>query len=218
MARTRSPEFEDIQLGILSRAARLFAAHGYERTSIGDLVKACDVSRGALYHYFESKEAILFAMLDTLVRGLLEKLVEAASIDADPVQRLNGIIEAFLEYNAASPHEQVILLNDLGALNKTEQKQIIRVENEIVDLVAEALSRADTSGAITPATRKVYTMRLFGMINYTYTWYNPKGEVKPRQLARMALGVFLHGLLSGASIEAGGYAEPRPVLRRTAQK
>ncbi|MCB1544567.1 MAG: helix-turn-helix transcriptional regulator, partial [Rhodoblastus sp.] len=48
MARTRSPNFEDIQLGILKKAARLFATHGYERTSIGDLVRACDLSRGAI--------------------------------------------------------------------------------------------------------------------------------------------------------------------------
>ena len=214
MARTRSPEFEDIQLGILSRAARLFAAHGYERTSIGDLVKACDVSRGALYHYFESKEAILFAMLDTLVRGLLEKLVEAASIDADPVQRLNGIIEAFLEYNAASPHEQVILLNDLGALSKSEQRQIRQVENEIVELVADALAAADLAGKITPATRKVYTMMLFGMINYTYTWYNPKGDTRPKDLARMATGVFLDGFLSKAGERV--VAPYKPSLRKSA--
>ncbi|MCC2101944.1 MAG: TetR/AcrR family transcriptional regulator, partial [Hyphomicrobiales bacterium] len=117
MARTRSPKFEDIQLGILKKAARLFASHGYERTSIGDLVRACDLSRGAIYHYFESKEAILFAMMDSLVRGLLETLSEAAAEDGEPIERLQRIIAAFVETNARSPDEQKILLNDLGALS-----------------------------------------------------------------------------------------------------
>ena len=120
MARTRSPKYEDIQLGILKKAARLFATHGYERTSIGDLVRACDLSRGAIYHYFESKEAILFAMMDSLVRGLLETLTEAAAKEGEPIERLERIIVAFVESNARSPDEQTILLNDLGALSRAD--------------------------------------------------------------------------------------------------
>jgi len=195
MARTRSPKFEGIQAGILKKAARLFATHGYERTSIGDLVNACDLSRGAIYHYFESKEAILFAMMDTLVRDLLETLQEAASIEAQPVERLENIIMAFVEANARSPDEQAILLNDLGALSRAEQKQIHAIEKQIVDLVGAAIVAADARGLITPKTRKVYTMMLFGMINYTYTWYDAKGPVKPREMAQMATDLFFNGFL-----------------------
>ncbi|MCB1523344.1 MAG: TetR family transcriptional regulator [Rhodoblastus sp.] len=193
MARTRSPKFEDIQLGILKKAARLFASHGYERTSIGDLVRACDLSRGAIYHYFESKEAILFAMMDSLVRGLLETLSEAAAEDGEPIERLQRIIAAFVETNARSPDEQKILLNDLGALSGVEQKQIHAIEKQVVELVADAIVAADTRGLVTPRTRKTYTMMLFGMINYTYTWYNAKGPVKPRELAEIATDLFFNG-------------------------
>ena len=195
MARTRSAHYEDIQSGILKKAARLFATHGYERTSIGDLVRACDLSRGAIYHYFDSKEAILFAMMDTLVRGLLETLQEAASIEAAPVERLENIIMAFVESNARSPDEQIILLTDIGALSRAEQKQIHARETQIVDLVGDAIVAADARGLVTPKTRKVYTMMLFGMINYTYTWYDAKGPVKPRDLARMATDLFFNGFL-----------------------
>ncbi len=193
MARTRSANFEGIQLGILKKAARLFATHGYERTSIGDLVKACDLSRGAIYHYFESKEAILFAMMDSLVRDLLETLTEAAAQEGEPVERLQRIIAAFVESNARSPDEQTILLNDLGALSRAEQKQIHAVEKQIVDLVGGAIVAADARGLVTPKTRKVYTMMLFGMINYTYTWYDAKGQVKPRELAQIAMDLFFNG-------------------------
>jgi AcrR family transcriptional regulator len=214
MARTRSPKYEDIQLGILAKAAHLFAANGYERTSIGDLVKACDLSRGAIYHYFSSKEAILFAMLDTLVHGLLDKLTEAAAADGTPLEKLSRIIEAFVEHNAASPNEQVILLNDLGALSKSEQNQILKAENAIVDLVGDALVRVVSLGKITPSTRKLYTMMLIGMINYTYTWYDPKGSVKPKELARIATGLFLNGFLSAAAIKPDATSPSRPLGRK----
>ncbi|MFT4096786.1 MAG: TetR/AcrR family transcriptional regulator [Rhodoblastus sp.] len=210
MARTRSANYEGIQLGILKKAARLFATHGYERTSIGDLVKACDLSRGAIYHYFESKEAILFAMMDSLVRDLLETLTEAAAHEGDPVVRLQRIIAAFVESNARSPDEQTILLNDLGALSRAEQKQIHAVEKQIVDLVGEAIVAADTRGLVTPKTRKVYTMMLFGMINYTYTWYDAKGQVKPRDLAQIATDLFFNGFAP----DKGGM---KPALRIAAK-
>ncbi len=212
MARTRSPKFEDIQQGILRKAARLFATRGYERTSIGDLVRACDLSRGAIYHYFESKEAILFAMMDSLVRGLLETLTEAAAEDGSPVERLERIIAAFVEYNARSPDEQVILLNDIGALSRSEQKQIHAIEKQVVDLVADAIVAADARGVVTPRTRKVYTMMLFGMINYTYTWYDAKGPVKPRDLAEMAADLFLAGFLSGRANAAPARARDKAAV------
>src|SRR3954453_13186934 len=72
MARTRSENYNGIHLGILTNAARLFSAQGYMRASIADLADACKLSRGALYHYFDSKEAILFAILDAHIREITE--------------------------------------------------------------------------------------------------------------------------------------------------
>src|SRR3981189_1927667 len=56
MARTRSENYDGIHLGILTNAAALFSAQGYMRSSIADLAEACKLSRGALYHYFDSHE------------------------------------------------------------------------------------------------------------------------------------------------------------------
>ncbi len=74
MARTRSAQYNDTRRALLGDAARRFAEQGYARTSIADLAEACGVSRGALYHYFETKEAMLFAILDEHVRGLIAEL------------------------------------------------------------------------------------------------------------------------------------------------
>ena len=88
MARTRSENYDGIHLGILTNAARLFSAQGYMRASIADLADACKLSRGALYHYFDSKEAILFAILDAHIREMIEHVetaVAAGRSDADTI-------------------------------------------------------------------------------------------------------------------------------------
>jgi AcrR family transcriptional regulator len=222
MARLRSAHYEDIQLGILAKAAELFGTKGYERSSIGDLTEACNLSRGALYHYFSSKESILFAMLDAHVRELLERLEDAVGVGGRPVEQLTRVIETIVEYNAASPHQQVVLLNDLASLGAGEQRQIVKLQHHIVDLVAGTLVRIDSGGKITRSTRKVYTMMLFGIINYTYTWYDPAGGVKPKQLAQMATDLLLKGLQSGvvshatAPLRKAGAPEIVAPLRRRA--
>ena len=197
MARTRSEHYESIQAGILSKAAELFAAQGYERSSISDLVEACGLSRGALYHYFDSKEAILYSMLHTHVAGMLDRLREVnAKCDA-PLERLTKFVDTIVAINAASQCEQAILLNDLGSLNDDEQTEIKGLEQQIVELLSNALVEVDRSGRITRANRKVHTMLLLGMINFTYTWYDPDAAVKPQAFARIATDLFLNGFLTG---------------------
>jgi AcrR family transcriptional regulator len=196
MARTRSEKYDDIQAGILRNAARLFATRGYERSSIGDLVEACELSRGAIYHYFDSKEAILFAMLDSLVRNLLAHLEQAVASSEVPIERFERAIEAFVEYNAQSPEEQVVLLNDLGALKADEQRQIVQTERKIVELIGKILNSIDVTKKLNGKNAGAYTMMLFGMINYTYTWYDAKGPIKPKEFARLAAGLFLKGFLA----------------------
>jgi AcrR family transcriptional regulator len=196
MSRTRSERYDDIQAGILAKAARLFATRGYERTSIADLVEACQVSRGALYHYFDSKEAILYGMLDALVRGLLERLQNAVAESGTPRAVLERVIVAFVEYNARSPDEQIILLNDLGALSEPEQEQIKHVEREIVDLVGRVLAAVDDFGRMAKGDAKVYTMMLISIVNYTYAWYDADGAVTPAQYAAMTCDLFLNGFLA----------------------
>jgi AcrR family transcriptional regulator len=204
MARTRSENYDDIQAGILRNAARLFATRGYERSSVGDLVQACELSRGAIYHYFDSKEAILFAMLDALVRSLLASLERAVAQGDEPLQKFERVIEAFVEHNAQSPEEQIVLLNDLGALQAEEQHQIVQTERKIVELVGWVLGSIDSKKKMNRRNARVYTMMLFGMINYTYTWYDAKGAIKPKEFAQLAADLFLKGFLSDSSARPAG--------------
>ena len=139
MARTRSDNYENIQAGILSKAAELFAAQGYERSSISDLVEVCGLSRGALYHYFDSKEAILYSMLHTHVAGMLDRLREVDAKGGAPLDRLASLVETIVSINAASQCEQAILLNDLGSLSADEQAEIKGLQQQIVVLLALSL-------------------------------------------------------------------------------
>lgn len=194
MARTRSEHYPEIQRTILQHSARCFAQTGYARSSISDLAEACSLSKGALYHYFQSKEAILFGILDAHVRELIEHMEKAAQSTSEVDDQCRAVIRAMVEFNATSQSEQIVLLNDLTYLSKDEQSVIKGLERRLVDIVSDVLVRLDSSGKITRRNKKVYAMMLFGILNYTYTWYNPNGSVSPREYADMATDLLMNGM------------------------
>src|SRR4029079_16155038 len=102
MARTRSENYDGIHLGILTNAARLFASQGYMRASIADLADAWKLSRGALYHYFDSKEAILFAILEEHVRRMIADVEVGIAKHSSTRDQFRSAIHAIVDLNARS--------------------------------------------------------------------------------------------------------------------
>src|SRR5437868_15185797 len=97
MARTRSENYDGIHLGILTNAARLFSAQGYMRASIADLADACKLSRGALYHYFESNIAILFDILDAHIRQMIEHVETAIAAGVSTLIQILNFFRSIVE-------------------------------------------------------------------------------------------------------------------------
>ena len=77
-----------------------------------------------------------------------------------------------------------MLIHDLSFLNEDEQQAIKDLERQLVDIVTDLLVRLDAEGRIVRRTKKIYTMILFGIINYTYTWYDPEGRDRSAGIRR----------------------------------
>jgi hypothetical protein len=90
-----------------------------------------------------------------------------------------------------------VLIHDLSFLNADEQQTIKDLERQLVDTVTDLLLRLDAEGRIVKRTKKIYTMILFGIINFTYTWYDPKGAIGPQEFADTAVELFLNGFAPG---------------------
>ena len=201
MARTRSENYDDIQRGILNAACALFARQGYMRASIADLADACHISRGALYHYFDSKEAILFAIVDAHVRRMIADVEAAMASQSAMLDRFRAAIRAIVELNARSTNEQRVILNELSFLSEAEQAAIKALERQIVDTISDLLIRLDTEDKIVKRSKRVYTMMLLGMLNFSHTWYDPRGDIAPQEFADMVVDLFLYGF--AAPVEKG---------------
>ena len=196
LARTKSKDYDGIRKKILRKAAALFAAKSYSRTTIGDLAKATTSSRGALYHYFDSKEEILRDILIVHIGEMIETVKAVVKETDDPQETCVRVIAAIIRMNTASANESIVLMSEQRFLNRTERDKIRSLQNEVVDLVLSTLRAADTVDRISEHNAKAYAMTLFGMTNYIYTWYDQKGSLEPDELAAMVADVFLHGFFN----------------------
>jgi AcrR family transcriptional regulator len=197
VARTRSEQYPEIQRNILKRAAAVFASVSYATSTISDLAHATGVSRGALYHYFPSKEAILCGILEDHLVEFLEMIDKALQSNLSAVDQLRAVTKDIVEFNTQSPNEQVLLLNDLNHLSDDDRDRLKGLERQILDRLSDLLIRVDIAGRITPVNKRVYTMMYLGIVNYTFAWYDPNGPVSPAGYADLATDLFLNGLLTG---------------------
>jgi AcrR family transcriptional regulator len=174
------------------------------------------LSRGALYHYFPSKEAILCGILDYHVHEFLDNIDQAMHASRVPVEQLRAVTKAIVAFNTRSRNEQVIILNDINQLSEINRERMKGLERRILDRLSDLLMRLDADGRITSDNKRIYTMMYLGIVNYTFAWYDPQGRVKPDEYADLATDLFLNGLLTAAAGRPAESVPPRARVRAKA--
>lgn len=197
MARTKAPDFEAQREQILDLAASAFAASSYPSTSMSDLAAACGTSKARLYHYYESKEAILFDLLDRYTRRLMLIVteVEANAGRQGHTERESfaNLIRAFLAEYETSQTRHVALINDVKFLTEEQRDVILQRERDVVAAFSRQLRRAYPD-RVTRDNQTALTMTVFGMINWTFTWLKPGGKLTYSDFAEMVIELLAGGL------------------------
>jgi AcrR family transcriptional regulator len=197
MARPKSPSFDARRDDILNHAAASFAATSYPAASMNDIAAASGTSKARLYHYYGSKEAILFDLLDRYTGRLLALIgqVEATA----QRRRLNDratvheLVLAFLLEYESSATRHVALLNDTKFLGAAQRDIILNRQRDVVAAVTRMLRRAYPA-RVQDANQTAVAMMLFGMINWTFTWLRPQGPMRYADFANEVIAMLEQGL------------------------
>jgi AcrR family transcriptional regulator len=197
MARPRSASFDERRLGILNHAAACFAATSYPAASMMDIARASGTSKALLYHYYGSKDAILFDLLDRYTQRLLAIIGQVEAVaqreNLDDRAALHALVRSFLaEYeNSASRH--VALLNDTKFLPDAQRDTILNRQRDVVAAATRFLCRAYPA-RVNAANQTAVAMMLFGMINWTFTWLRPQGRLSYAAFADEVIALLERGL------------------------
>jgi TetR/AcrR family transcriptional regulator len=182
MPRGRARGYELQRETILARAAELFARQGYTATTMNEVAEACGVSKPSLYHYVRDKHQLLAEIAAGHIARLLALVDQVGSATHPPEARVRALIAAFLAVYAHSQNEHRVLTEDVRFLAPAERRRVLGGERKVVAAFADAIAaaRPELRGA---ALEKPLAMLLFGMMNWMFTWLQPKGALSHAGLA-----------------------------------
>jgi AcrR family transcriptional regulator len=193
MARPKAADYDRQRDEILELATAAFAELGYPSASMAQLAQACGTSKARLYHYFPSKEAMLFESLDRYTRRLGRLVDDVKSQALEPRAELEALVRALLsEYRVSRPWH-VALLNDVKFLSPEQRERVKAQERAVVEAVAGTLDRV-APGRFVGGERKPATMALLGMINFTFAWLRPDGPMSYDRYAGLVTELWLRGI------------------------
>ena len=199
---------------ILRTSARIFAEKSYHSTSMRDISRATGVSLAGLYHYCKSKEELLFLIQDHCFGRVSERLEERIREVSDPVEKLKVFIENHLSFFAANMAEMKVLSHEAESLNgelhkhvSTKKERYAKLLRKILrEIHNQSVSEARPSRRAGRVDLTVAAYALFGMMNWIYNWYDPRGKLSVNQLVDNITRLFLNGFLP-SSVESFSFPE-----------
>ncbi len=167
-------------------AAAYFARHGFDRASMTGAARECGVSKALLYHYHDSKEALLFDILDTHLSHL-EQVVEAAAPGG-----LRTLISALLAAYENADAEHKLQLEALSGLPPDLQRPLVAAQRRLVQSMAAAIHARHPE--LNGDRLRAATMTVFGILNWFYMWHRPGKGLSRSAYAALAADFVEGGL------------------------
>ncbi len=180
---------------ILAAATKLFAAKGFDGTSVRKIAEEAGISVAGMFHYFPSKEDILKEIMIGFMDRGFKKLMEIYNMDIDPVEKLERICKFYVEHYAGHKSELTILVSEGKSLSPEHRKLFIEKQRIYVDALEKLFDELSKKGLLKPIDTTVLAFIFFGMVHWTYSWYNPRGKIPPEELGAIFSEVFLRGIL-----------------------
>jgi AcrR family transcriptional regulator len=188
---------------VLHYAARIFCEKGYEGASMRDLSRAAGMSLAGLYHYFDSKEELLYLIQKHTFQTIIERAQERLKDAKGAEQRVRIFIENHLEYFLANKDAMKVLTHEDETLKNGRGAEIRAIKREYYRICLGLLEDLRQEKGLQFSGR-LAVLGLFGMINWIYTWHNPRVDLNAKELAEEMSNMFLRGVLHPAKTKRKG--------------
>ena len=184
---------------IYQKALEMFVANGYDQTPLSQIARELKLTKAGLYHYFQSKEELLFFLHQHNMEKDFIPVIEAAEKISDPEKRIGYFLKNYtvraLTKNAAAK----VLIHEINRL-KHEHKEIIKKTwRRAYNLIYDAISELERAGKVKGINKTFATFAAIGMCSWTFYWFDYNRRETGSELSDTYVTVFLNGLLSSRS-------------------
>lgn len=180
---------------IVAGAAVLFDRYGYHSTNMQQVAETVGLQKPSIYHYFSSKEEILFSIHSEFIEDLIEGLETAMSEESDPTVLLRKVINDIVTLVANRPAHPRVFFDHYRELSP-DMRDLINVRRDLYfSHVKSLISRGMEDREFREQDAQLATMAVFGICNWTYQWYRADGPVPPSVLTDYLFSFVTKGLM-----------------------
>jgi AcrR family transcriptional regulator len=182
---------------LLAEATRLFAEKGFNGTSVQEIVESAGVTKGAMYHYFSSKDELLFEIYHRLLGMQMSRLERIADGTGSAEERLHGAAVDVLETSFRHLDELTVFFRSLNLL-PAEKRKTVRAERRLYhERFRSLIEEGQREGAFRPdVPADIVVQYFFGSVHQVSTWYHPDGPMSVETISEYYVSLLLDGLRS----------------------
>ena len=181
---------------IYEKAMELFIAEGYDQTPLSKIAKALGLAKAGLYHYFTSKEELLFFIHERNLKRDLIPIMEAAEKMQDPEERLSYLMREYTKASMARDASQRVLVHEVGKLSPEHRKIISLAWRRFFDLIRSSIAELEASGKCKKLNKTFAAFALIGMCRWTFNWYNQERQESADDLVDTYQEIFFRGIFN----------------------
>ena len=194
MARTIAKDHGAKRAQILKGAARVFADEGFDRASMAKLAAECGISKANIYHYYDSKDALLFDLLDSYLSALRDRVCGLDLNGKPPREQLYLTVSEILQAYQGADDEHRVQSAGLSALPPDQQQVLRAYQRDMVRHMSDIVIQIAPALADDSARLRAATMSIYGMLNWFYMWNTQADTAAREAYARMVSDIALGGL------------------------
>jgi AcrR family transcriptional regulator len=175
--------------------SRFFAHKGYHHTSMREIARELGMNQSSLYHYFTSKEDILFRLMNDAMDEVLGQLEEICASELEAEDKLKRVLHSYIRSYAGDQERLILLVNEMNSLAETNRTILVDKQRQYVRLIKSILKELTDEDKMKEIDASVATFVFFGMVHYTIKWYHKNGLISLDELARLFVEIFTRGIL-----------------------
>jgi AcrR family transcriptional regulator len=184
----------DRKVEIVASAAELFDTRGFHATSMEDIADAVGLRKPSLYHYFKSKDEILFLIHDEFIEILLQRHARRMTLDMDRKTLLLEAMGDILELMETHRGHIRVFFEAHRELPQDRHDEIVEKRTRYQQMITEVLEEMIEAGEVRPVRADLAAQGIFGMCTWAYQWFRPDGPLRPRDIAYFFWDAILNGL------------------------
>ncbi len=178
---------------VMDVAARIFSEKGYEATSIQEIAEEVGILKGSLYYYIDTKEDLLFGVIEEAYDAALGVIQELEQRDGSALDLIDALVRRHAEVFAGTRLQSSVFFREFRALSEKRQKTIREAADVYNRFVVSQIRRGQRAGEIrSEINARLAAIGIIGMMNSMAFWYRPDGPATAAQIgaefSRLVIG------------------------------